>query len=471
MKNIYFFLQKQFAFTFLICFFSFYSHAQQLGVGLQYDLPSTLKNIRPFLFRQYKQGKRYNEWYFRSYDKLRETNIDSAWVYDANNKPYKEPYFRKRKYDDFKIGHTRNIRVGSFYNNKLSLWLGIHMDIYLSRALYIPTENIGYLSKFYSASVGFRGQVAAQYQIIPRLTLGLSASPSSLYVFQRGQRYSEILNSPFNIPNDWVPEISLGTQWGLKSISYNVNLRYALKQKEVLPVISPKPSKSYYGFGINGSLNPNKINIHYDFGDWYFPRKFDPYSFWSFGYGINAFRIKNDRKRFEELYLGKFFSRKGKIVYSSYIAKDTIGEFDANRNYFGASLGYSRYNKIKKISNRIVDCYVGTNTELAFLKENAKPLSSNGYNLSRTKFDFRIFASATALWKCSERFYIETRWTPHLSQSFILEYKKGDSPLDPTYGGKTSAFFFTQPFLFDPAFQVGIRYVTKVVKPKKKRKK
>jgi hypothetical protein len=172
----------------------------------------------------------------------------------------------------------------------------------------------------------------------------------------------------------------------------------------------------------------------------------------------------------EEVYLGKFISGKGEIVYEAYIAKDTVSQFIAFQNYSGGSLGYSRYKRINKISNRIVDFYLGTNSELAFLRENAKPLFNDGYNLSRSKFDFRIFASATALWKCSERFYIETRWTPHLGQSFIIENRNGDGVFDPNYGGKTSVYFFTHPIILDPSFQIGIRYVTKVDKPKKVKK-
>ncbi len=472
MKKIYLLVKKQLFLSIFTCFISFYySHAQQRGIGLTYDFSTrrVLKHIKPYYFKQYKQGKRFNEWYFHSYHKLRETAMDSATIYNTNNTSHKEAYTLTKKYDDFRIGHTRNIRVGSFLNHKLNLWLGLRFRVSYSRSLLIPTENKGHLSKIHSVLMGVSANTTVSYQATPRLFFGLSMQPSSSYFFSYGYRYFEHLNFPIINSNSWHPDIRIATYWKAIPFTYNLSARYTIKQKEEPTVVIPlKPSKTYTGFGINANLNAYVIDVHYDSFDW--STVYPGNAPWKIDYGINVFRIKNDRKRFEELYLGKFFAEKGNIIYTAYIAKDTINQFLANRNYFGGSLGYSRYNKIKKISNRIVDFYVGTNTELAFLKENAKPSSNKGYNLSRTKFDFRIFASATALWKCSERFYIETRWRPHLAQSFIIEHSKGDGVFDPNYGGKTNSYFFTHPRILDPSFQLGIRYVTKVDKPKKVKK-
>jgi hypothetical protein len=82
----------------------------------------------------------------------------------------------------------------------------------------------------------------------------------------------------------------------------------------------------------------------------------------------------------------------------------------------------------------------------------------------------RIYPSITGLWKWSERFSLETRITPNIGRGFGWEKNYVGGRNDPHYGSETYRYPTNQwsPFA---NFHLGIKYSSKVIKPKRKRKK
>ncbi len=434
--------------------------AQQYGLGLSVN-DFKWRNIRvfkPYFYYQSKSAKEFSQFSFNRYYNIKGTRIDTI---TSTVETFREKY----KYLLLNLGYTKNYQIASFYQSRLKLWAGYDIELHWYSDYEYTLDNIGYNHEKHGLSNSIAPVLKVSYSSSPRWAFDLGIKQSSpIQINSYGRVYYEALNDFW--PPLWADDINSTTYNKISRPFFQLSARYTLSKKRDTLVIDKKqkPSNIYYGFG--GLLMYNNIPEYYyltnhtidAFGN------SDYIQGQKFNFVINVYKLSNYRKTLQEFYVGKLYSE-AKMTQHVYYA-DKPKQLATRHYYKGGSIGYNHYRRCNRLSNRYIDIYTGFNFELSYVSNKLYSPDTLQYTIKNTNMIGRIYPSAIALWKWSERLSLEARITPHIARGTMLQSNYVAGSADPNYGRKTTIY----PYGIFSSFlnyNLGLRYSLKVIKPKR----